>query len=493
MIFIEIDTKHFESKVDYKIDHMSAAEFITSKATYSYLLIDTGAVKEEDVLTIIKNGRSRSILYFGGKSEYHNFFEEFGHFNVDSLWQEKKIGMIEECARYFYQGQWAGPIAPSEFGIISSMIPGKISRYGRYKLILSGDYGEEWITAITWNRSHQTWTQSLPPLRKLYSGGTFKLLFDYDKTEQLDVQFLVYFYYKNGTRERSCITKKEAILKIPKDTSINLVLQIKGGGTFKLKKIYVTKDRGEYGYYLPGDKVEFTKRSEQICTYFVPGKKTEKLIVSFTGALNELYKFEYLSLSTLNYPVLYFQDNRARGGAFMLGEELNNEYEDAVINKILDIAKKLSIDKSDIILNGYSMGSFSALYYGTKIGVGHVIASKPIVFLGDVTKDADLIFSNDGMMTEARLYLTGRTMEKDTKILNSIICQTLEATHAVDTHYHLFVMKNDELDSKAGFFLKNILDKQKLNFFLEEHEGKHGDKRIEMKKFIFSTIEKIDV
>ena len=493
MIFIEIETAYFkqEEESEHTLQQVSGEDFLSKRIPHTYVLIHTDRVSEETIRGIVEAVPPRTILYFGERATQKELFERFGHFDVTDLWMNHRDTFLQKCETYFYRGQWSGPISPSEFAVLSPNLPGTISRRGRYQLLLSGEYGSEWVTAVTWNRAHKTWGPFYPPLMKLAGGDCYHLRFDYRATEGLSVQFLLTFSDKQGTIERQYLTEKEVVLDIPEDVTVTMMCQVKGSGTLDLRKIYLTKYRGGYGTYLPGDCIEQTGSNEQLCTYFVPGKKTDKLIVSFTGALNELYRFEYVNLSSLEYPVLYFQDNRSRGGAFMLGEFLNTTYEEAVCEKILSTARNLGIAPKDIILNGYSMGSFSALYYGTKLGVGHVLASKPVVCLGDVTKNAELIFSTDGMMTEARMYLTGRTSTADTERLNMLLPKTIGNMTHTTTNYHFFSMSNDELDAKGMLVLLSLMRRKKLTYSVETHEGTHGEKRGEMRTFIFSTLEKL--
>ncbi|EPH97720.1 hypothetical protein D920_01885 [Enterococcus faecalis 13-SD-W-01] len=456
----------------------------------SYFILFTEKIEKKEIHQIIEQLPSRSIFFIGKKYKKELLF--YGHFDLSSSY--KKAETVEqftaELAAIFYRGQNTGSLVLNESAIIGDQIK-SYCRNGSYNLLLSFDQPNHWIVGVSWFKHYGNWMNGVNTFGFLRENKQYKVLLDHEIYGDVEIKIRVIFTDRDGEIAIQEFEQKQFILDVPEYETIQIEYLVKGTGEVEIRKGLFARNRGEFGVLLPGDEQIQTNQGETINCYEIPGKKHEKLIVSFTGALHHISKFEYTSLSRFSYPVLLFSDLRSRSGAFHIGKYLSKEYEDQLISRIEQALKKYGLDKSDVIFNGYSLGSFAAMYYGIKLNAKAVIVSKPIIQLGDVSKTNPILWAADGTMIDARYYLMERLDDADDYVLNNLLWAEFEKTPNLTTDFYLFNMSNDELDHGEYQRLRQLLTERKLLKKVQTEEGYHAEKFMEMRKFILNSLGEI--
>jgi len=492
---IELETQQFPAKnqTDLSLVHKSLSEIQAKTEPFDFLLVDLSN-SNLDKSSLLDWTPTRKILYIHGSDEDRLFFNQLGHFDLSQQFQQLSAeDFLDFIAKAFFQGQKAGEINPSEFALIPSSFPAFLERNGRYEMIFHGNFGDKFTEALYWsNHIERYWGKSFAlPISGLEAGITYEFYADIEVAGNAQYELIFSFFGADESFQERKFTTNEFTLVVPETTfkdALQLSLHLKGEGTVRLGKINFRKSRYGFGTFLPGDSRKLLANGEEILSHFVPGKDNRYLVVSFTGYLNQLPKYEYLSLTRFDFPCLFFQDARTRGGVFQLGKQLNKEYVEAIEARIQEVLDKLGLKRENLIVNGYSMGSFPSLYYGAKFGAGHIIASKPLISLGTMSADKDLIWSMDGWFLSARHYLMEGARKEDTPILDNLLIERLKESDLSKSKFHLFTMNQDEYDGRSLPMLLELINKSGAKLQHVASDGKHADKIPEMQGFIINVL-----
>ncbi|MCW1009217.1 accessory Sec system protein Asp2, partial [Streptococcus anginosus] len=80
-------------------------------------------------------------------------------------------------------------------------------------------------------------------------------------------------------------------------------------------------------------------------------------------------------------------------------------FEATIVAKIVEVLDELNFTKDQLILSGMSMGTFGALYYGSFLDPYAIIMARPLVYLGNITRNQRLRRPNDSFKTSMDLTL----------------------------------------------------------------------------------------
>lgn len=452
-------------------------------------LLFTEDFSEEFILEICQQMPVRKLAYIGIKGVDH--LKERGYFDVSHLYQvsESTSDFFDKLQQIFAEGQNTGIFVPNEAAILGEAIT-SYKRKSSYHLEFTVDTKDVWREALVWHRHPGNWMGGVQQFGFLYPNQsyTFKLFCHCELS--IDMKIRLALVKKDGELRIFESTDLEFDVDIDDYETAQLQFLVRGTGSIVFNRILVARNRLGFGSFLPGDEVLDSDGEEEVLCYEIPGKNTQHAIISFTGALNHVPKFEYTSLAKYQYPVLLFCDFRARSGAFLLGKGLSSRFEEQVISRIKQFLDKYKLNPEQLIFNGYSMGAYPALLYGAQLRVGHIIASKPFVKLGKVSSDAQTAWKTDGTMLDARYYLMDRFNDSDTEILDLYFEKNFSKITS-PTNVHLFEMTKDELAFDSMTTIRQILDSQNIVYRVEQQEGTHGEKIVEMRSFIAQVIESI--
>jgi accessory secretory protein Asp2 len=466
----------------------------TQAVTYNYLLVD---LLQNDADDLIEVANPRTILFFNGESSQKETCIYWGGFDLSEQYErlpkEELIAFIE---KYFFLGQVGRGIIPNELAKIPPTLPVKTTRNGRYEVIFEGDFGQDYTESIYWGaHSDPYWfTYNQWAAQGFEPGESYDVYLEIQKEGTVEFELMITFFQDETSFKNFRMTTTQSNVHFPKEFNKGfpqVSLYIKGQGKLVLEKIKFRKSRNGFGTFLPGDERIELPNGEEILSYYIPGKDKRRLLVSFSGYLNGIPKFEFMNLSKFEFPLLLFQDGRASGGVFQLGRNFNPEYEATIEDIIEEKLTDLGLQKSDLIINGYSMGTYPALYYGAKFAAKDILISKPLINIGTMTGNRAIFSNETNWFLTARYYLAGRILDKDTPKLNAHLWRRLVKSKLNQTNFHFFTMNQDEYDgSSLPMLLESLKEKQAL-IYRVENEGTHTQKIPEMITFIEEKLQLI--
>lgn len=351
-------------------------------------------------------------------------------------------------------------------------------REGRFSAQFSGDFGTTWQQIGTLN----TFVDDLMPHVENM------VWLDYAQTETVAVQVQFIFYKDNQIQAVQTLTgdelrQQQAIGGIADYQDYQILIFAKGTGKLDLHVLHQRRSRHGLGTLLPGDERQMTHDQEEVLSYFNPGDRQAPLIVNFSGIRLHVDGFEMRGpLNELGTPYLLFSDVRMQGGAFHIGSET---YEQKIVEIIKKAMKTLDLKPEDVILTGYSMGSFPAMYYAADIKPHALVVAKPLISLGTLTGNAEFPREvNQDWTLDVRRFLAGRMHPDDTDMLDNTLWQHIENVDWSKITVALFTLKQDEYDGQSLPKLLSFFEANKTPLIHVQEEGTHTAKIPEMIAFI---------
>ncbi|MBZ5970658.1 accessory Sec system protein Asp2 [Leuconostoc gasicomitatum] len=358
-------------------------------------------------------------------------------------------------------------------------------REGRFSAQFSGDFGTTWQQIGTLN----TFVGDLMPRVENM------IWLDYEQTDTVSVQLQFVFYKDNHMQTVQTITGDELrqqhpIGGIDDYQDYQILIFAKGTGQLDLHVLHQRRSRHLLGTLLPGDEWQMTDEHEEVLSYFNPGDRQAPLIVNFSGIRLHVDGFEMRGpFNELGTPYLLFSDVRMQGGAFHIGSEM---YEQKVVEIIKKAMKTLHLEPKDVILTGYSMGSFPAMYYAADIKPHAIVVAKPLISLGTLTGKSEFPREvNQDWTLDVRRFLAGRMDPDDTDMLDNILWQHIENVDWSKIAVALFTLKQDEYDGQSLPRLLAFFEENKTHLIHIQEEGTHTAKIPEMITFMKTHLAKL--
>ncbi|WP_367342616.1 accessory Sec system protein Asp2 [Limosilactobacillus sp.] len=260
----------------------------------------------------------------------------------------------------------------------------------------------------------------------------------------------------------------------PRYASVSL--EVKGSGDFTLGILHSRWSREGYGDFIAGGKrIVNPANHEDIAYFFSNGDLRPPLNVYFSGA-RSAEGFEAFPLfHNLHAPMLLFTDMRQEAGQFYTTSYME-EHIKSVIDQCL---KQLGFNRSQLVMNGISMGTYPALKLGVQMQVGFINVAKQISNLGYVSRRARL--QRPGAF-ETSYDIDNRLVKQlDDKNLQKLDNDYWELFNKQDlSNTRLFVayMENDDYDDHAIKHLRESAAIAKAKQFVYRgFPGRHNDNR----------------
>lgn len=467
---------------------------VDAKPDGAYLLLtDDYIVWSEQVERLIKMWPSVGILYTGTADA--RVAELLRLKRATKLKVSGKEAVTKEIQDYFFFGQRGMHTGMKEtFVQIPGSFRGTTYRDGRFSATFDGYFGEKMTAIGMWgdNNAHK-----LEGLVKAYldfwPGAMAKMFVEGHADPSVEWEVRVQFLVDNELEEHiipgigSVFDPIE--FRVPKRyQSAQAFLYAKGQGKLTVERLIARRSRSTYGTLLIGDKRQVTSDGQEVLSYYNPGTRLAPLVVSFAGS--RLYYDGFELMNTFGYlrvPYILFTDSRTQGGAFHVGTP---EYEALVLNAIHEAMADVGVDNQGLILHGFSLGSYPALYYAADLNPRATIVSKPIINLG--TFSADVNFPHAGATDwplDMRRFMMGRMDPADTDRFNNKLWDHLKKGDWPNILVYLFTLQEDEYD---GVSLPELWDRlRSMGAHIEHHyeHGKHIEKIGAMLRFISFAME----
>ncbi|CAK8054180.1 accessory Sec system protein Asp2 [Eupransor demetentiae] len=358
-------------------------------------------------------------------------------------------------------------------------------RHGRFSTLYEGDFGNDWTQVGT--------LKTFPG--DFAAGQDNWMYLDYQSEGGVQVA-LEFVFFQNGRLQQLQILEGDALrqmamVKAPeKYQDYQILVLLKGQGKIDLHALHQRRSRHGLGLFIPGGQRELTDDGQEVLSYYNPGTKKGPLIILFAGTRLHIEGFEMMGpLNKLGYPYLLFTDSRTQGGAFDVGSEA---YEAVVLNTIEKAMREADVTPDQVIMSGYSMGSYPAMYYLANVDAGALIVAKPIMNLGTFTASPE--FPHNGLnrdwTLDVRRFLAGRMSPDDSEMMDAQLWQKLDKVNWAGKDVALFTMSEDEYDGKSLPQLLSFLKDKGVNFDHKVEKGFHEQKIDEMVKYMIDAMEK---
>lgn len=233
----------------------------------------------------------------------------------------------------------------------------------------------------------------------------------------------------------------------------------------------------------PSVKYYMTNSSNPNCNY---------LLVGFSGfngneKNGEPARYNYIKyLKSIDLNQIYILDSNENNiPLYYLGEG-TTEYQDKVIQLILDIANQKNIPLSNIVTFGSSKGGTAAAYFAMKYSLGNFISG------GMQTKVGDYLFSLGGYSRDKIIpTISDNTPEQGRDKINRIFMNIFD-NPIQNTNYYLHGGKED---SHFVNYVKPFVDnltKKNIKYDLDIANYKdHGEIGLYFSKYLCSTVSNI--
>lgn len=307
---------------------------------------------------------------------------------------------------------------------------------------------------------------------------------EYVKDEGCEIEFAVQLI-QSGTsdviahqqRYSEAELAEPIVFSHPTSGYLSCSIFARGRGTVRIGPIHYRHSRFGAGHFLPGGRRLVDRRREELFYYFHPGDLRPPLNVYFAG-YRPAEGFEgYFMMTGLGHPFLLVTDPRLEGGRFYLGSE---ELEGQLLQTIRELVDALGLREEDVIFSGLSMGSFGALYYGSRFRAHAIIAGKPIVDLGHVAERSRLVRPKDFLTILDIVNFWSKTDRDGTAttaddFTRGLIERWKGEPGFGDTKLLMSYMEQDDYDGEAYYTLLGSQAGKPTTIIARGYQGRHND------------------
>lgn len=311
-----------------------------------------------------------------------------------------------------------------------------------------------------------------------------KLWPEFVKNGNIQIQLVIYEIYPgnaNTADRRLIYTEKDLQREIEIHNTIgggtlNAVVEAKGNGTLTLGAIHYRWSRLGIGGFFPGGSRIVDKDRQEIDFYFNPGDMKPPLNIYFSGFRTAEGFEAFYMMRSFGGPFLLFADPRLDGGGFYLGSE---ELENKVVQTIKDKLAYLGFTNKQLTMSGMSMGSFGALYYGSKLEPQSIITAKTLCDLGTIASNERKRFG--GFATSLDMLVkyedNDLSVEEKIKNLDNKFWNSFDKADWSNTQLAITYMQQDDYDDLSYRRLLQHLAKQKkpVHLIAQGYAGHHTD------------------
>lgn len=369
---------------------------------------------------------------------------------------------------------------------ISSQFKGSIKYYGNCGVELSGSFGEA-LSQIA------SWRNNIP----IFNEQILDMWLEYEKDDSVEIALRV-IQFKGGTvsdiQQIWYFTEKELdqVIQLDnrlKDGPIFVSLLARGEGKLKIIALNDRYSRKNYGYFLPGGRRHEMSSREEIFSFFDPADLKPPLCVYFAGYKTQQSFEGHMMMKMTGCPFLLITEPRVEGGSFYMGDE---EYENTVASIIKECMDRLGFNGDQVILSGLSMGTFGALYYSCDIRPHAVVIGKPLISIGNVAANEQLLRPGGFATSLDVLYkITGGTEKENVEALNKRFWDKFSVADFSQTKFVAAYMYEDDYDTDAYSELLYHLGSEGVQVYGKGLHGRHNDDSDGILKWFRSQYHKV--
>lgn len=363
--------------------------------------------------------------------------------------------------------------------------------HGQDKIEIKSKYSGEYRQLLTWKKTIV-----------FKKGQPLELWLEHTHDTKVELMLKV-LHIESGTVNKILSVKTYSqrdiensiiINEIGNENYLSISLYIKGEGSISIGNLHVRNSNLGFGQFVFGGQRALTLKNEEFMYYFHPGNLKPPFTVYFSG-YRTLEGFEgYSLMKDLGTPFLLVSDPRLEGGAFYIGDD---EYESMIVDTVNTYLDYLGFNNKDLILSGLSMGTYGALYYGTLLSPHSVVIGKPLINLGTMAENEELLRPHE-FPTSLDLLIKneGSLTKKAAKKFNNKYWDSFVKQKLMDTNYYIAYMLNDDYDATAYSDLLNYLPNNRIKIVGKGFTGRHNDNTTSIVNWFFiqlkSVVKEID-
>lgn len=377
-------------------------------------------------------------------------------------------GLIYLINRSFYGGQYGDKLKPNTISVHHSF-QGKYELDGGQFVRLSGYFGSDFTSLVTWRYN-----------KMVYTNSASELWLEYEKSGDCEIRVTIQLLASGNLGhvfEERVYSEKDLeeamIIDIPRDAYLSFKVEAKGSGELKIGNLHQRMSRYQFGKFILGGEILKDSKRQELIAYFHPGDMKPPLNVYFSG-FRPAEGFEgFYMMRSLGAPFILFGDPRLEGGSFYLGsDELENQVTD-YIQKHLDL---LGFDNQQLTLAGLSMGTFGALYYGADFNPDLIVVGKPLVNVGDIANNLKLKRPDEfATSLDMMRLIVGENSMAGVDKLNQRFWDKFEKADFTDTTLALAYMRDDDYDQNAYPDILERLYDTPIRIISKSRPGRHND------------------
>ena len=382
---------------------------------------------------------------------------------------ENKEQLVKYIARAFFNGQMGTKLDLSHFSFSQNKNLA-INYEGNSYVHVEGDFGEDFVQLGAWkynigndgNYAFELW----PEYVKLDNNVELKYVLEYIESGSLYNIIETEEYFEKDLTKPILIDKQYK-------SYMCISVYAKGIGAVKISSVHYRHSHLDEGSMLIGGRRFADKNRQEFIYYFNPGDLKPPLNVYFSGYRTAEGFEGYWILNTLGAPFILIGDPRLEGGAFYMGSD---EFEQKIYDVIDEHLELLGFDHSQLVLSGLSMGTFGALYHGSKFSPHAIIAGKPLVNIGDVAHNTKLLRPQEfGASIDLMRMITGGIAPENVEKLNVKFWNSFNNCDLSNTTLAISYMIHDDYDSKAYFDILKNLKNSRAKVISKGIIGRHND------------------
>lgn len=367
-----------------------------------------------------------------------------------------------------FSGQYGAKLKIPDIDIAPTYA-GKFSYDGHVAVQFDGDFGEEFTPLYTYRYNLAHFDMAL------------ELWQEWEASENCDIAIEITRFYTGSLHDIKSIDLISGssmftpyILKSEEDEGYYSVsIFAKGQGTLRFGPLHWRYSRQSLGQLsLGGDRI-VDEKGQELIIYFNPGDMKPPLNIYFSG-YRQAEGFEgFVMMKAMTAPFILVADPRIEGGSFYTGTD---DLEKKLVKSIQKSIDYLGFSQSDVILSGFSMGSFGALYYAASILPYAVIVGKPFASLGNTALGLKLTRPNEfETIGDVVKNLIGGTTLDDVEALSQKFWKQFKSADFSNTLFALGYMKNDDYDGTAAYELVDYLSAEGVHVYTKGYQGRHND------------------
>ncbi|MDT7019688.1 accessory Sec system protein Asp2 [Levilactobacillus namurensis] len=374
--------------------------------------------------------------------------------------------------RDWFPGQDAFKLDHGSLRVLGSF-DGDVTRFGRYHLRLSGNFGPDLQPVAIWE------TQGYAPRN---CDLTFQA--ECQASPDLTVRYQLTLINQQSARPIRTVTFDPAEYPLGKtlhmdetDFYYTLSVLVKGQGQLDIGLVHVAKARERFGQLFPGGHLAHVPDSfnDNFYYYFDAGDMRPPLNVYFSG-FNMADHFEgNFMMESFGAPFLLISDPRLNGGGFYIGSEA---FETNLLHVIQATLHRLGFADDELILSGISEGTTAAMYYGAQLAPRAIVAGKPLINLGTTATNGRIKRTQDFQPSfDLLLSHTGDVTPETAQALNDRIWKVIHQGDFSQTTFAIAHMYQDDFDNTSFSQLFDWVTTSfpHVRFLHKGIQGRHND------------------